>query len=316
MPITMNIGNIVWDCHNKITSGNLPSDSVLKFPDIPSSLDPFWPLKSSHLQELGWNSFKKMAFQLHPFKSFTSAFTTQPLSIMDPLCPRSTRHWNLVAPLTRLLHRSRPWPCHVLWVGCKRCPDSCRWVKLHHSGGTGSTTPKSIGTNHLFQTSIEVIPFVFLKNLNKNLVSKISTPNLWKNRKASVWENVQKAEVVLLQMINALVPSLHPTSETLSTTCVNYRIKLFSLTFQRKISQTSMIQPPPPPPKKKQQTSMEPIIHPPRPEHGLVSHPDLKVASCGGVNLATSSSMGAAWSRSNTFGEGAPWNAIENHVNI
>lgn len=77
-----------------------------------------------------------------------------------------------------------------------------------------------------------------------------------------------------------------------------------------------MIQPPPPPQKKKQQTSMEPIIHPPRPEHGLVSHPDLKVASCGGVNLATSSSMGAAWSRSNTFGEGAPWNTIENHVNI
>ena len=41
---TMNIGN-VQDCHNKIASGNLPSDSVLKFPDIPSSLDPFWPLE-------------------------------------------------------------------------------------------------------------------------------------------------------------------------------------------------------------------------------------------------------------------------------
>lgn len=106
-------------------------------------------------------------------------------------------------------------------------------------------------------------------------------------------------------MINALVPSLHPTSsETLSSTCVNYRIKLCSFTFQRKISQTSMIQPPP---QKKTaklkapKSSMEPIIHPPRPEHGLV----LKVASCGGVNLATSSSMGAACSRSNTFGEGA-----------
>lgn len=141
-----------------------------------------FPWKAHPLQELGWNSFKKIAFQLHPFKSCTSAFTTHPQSIMDPLCPRSTRHWNLVAPLTRLLHQSRPWPCHVLWVGCKRCPDSWGWVKLHHSGGTGSTTPKSIGTNHLFQTSVEVIrsaiPLVFLKNLNKNLVSKISTPNL------------------------------------------------------------------------------------------------------------------------------------------
>ena len=76
-------------------------------------------------------------------------------------------------------------------------------------------------------------------------------------------------------MINVLVPSLHPTSETLSLTCVNYCIKLCSFTFQRKINQTSMIQPPPQKKKsaklKAPKSSIEPIIHPPSPEHGLVS---------------------------------------------
>lgn len=99
-------------------------------------------------------------------------------------------------------------------------------------------------------------------------------------------------------MINALVPSLHPTSETLSTTrcTVNHRIKLFSFTFQRKTNQTSLIQP--------SVKAIKPVILP----------PDLKVASCGGVNLATSSSMGAAWSRINVWGK-VPLEAIENQVN-
>lgn len=74
-------------------------------------------------------------------------------------------------------------------------------------------------------------------------------------------------------MINALVPSLHPTSsETLSTTCVNYRIKLCSFTFQCKKNQNFKDSTSSPPQKKKQtaklkapKSSMEPIIHPPPP---------------------------------------------------
>ncbi len=106
---TMNIGNVVQDCHNKIASG------VLKFPDIPSSLDPFWPLEK--LTPSRTKLRKKWTLWLHPFK--ISPFTTHhsPPTLpwqFAPLCPRSTRHWNLVGPLTQLLHQSRPWPCHVL----------------------------------------------------------------------------------------------------------------------------------------------------------------------------------------------------------